>query len=406
MKLEERKRVFLEKLRKLYGDRYDLSRAYNEYHNIASKITIICPIHGEVEMRASTLLRGKGCKLCSRKRTAKTLSINLKGKHQDQQEWIDYCTKKHNGKYDYSLVDFDNKRSDGKIPIICHELGEDGEEHGVFWQLPNQHKWGKGCKKCKTLTSRKIIERAMAVHGDKYDYSLLKYKGMLAYVDIKCNTCGKTFPIIPHNLLKGKGCPYCAVDKRIKKLQLPINAVKDRINEKFNSRYCLDKIEYKNVDTPVTIICPIHGEFKQTPFQLFNGCGCPKCGQSALENEIQVFLDNNNIISEYEVNKKRFEWLGMQSIDFYLPEYNVAIECQGIQHFKPQAFTNASKEKTEEIYKNTLRLDSQKKKLCEEHGIKLFYYSNLGIEYPYEVFEDKDLLLKIILNKEKNEQDY
>ena len=31
--------------------------------------------------------------------------------------------------------------------------------------------------------------------------------------------------------------------------------------------------------------------------------------------------------------KKRFDWLGRQSLDFYLPKYNLAIECQGSQHY-------------------------------------------------------------------------
>ena len=35
------------------------------------------------------------------------------------------------------------------------------------------------------------------------------------------------------------------------------------------------------------------------------------------------------------VYQKRFPWLGLLSLDFYLPEYNVAIECQGEQHFVP-----------------------------------------------------------------------
>ena len=156
MNKEERKKYFIEKLKELYGSKYGLDKIYEEYKDRTSTVTIICPIHGEVKMRASTLLRGKGCKFCSRERNGKESSLRLKGTHQNQKEWEEYCTKKHNGKYDYSLVDFDNKREDGKVPIICHEIGENGEEHGIFWQFPNQHKWGKGCKKCTYLTSAKV----------------------------------------------------------------------------------------------------------------------------------------------------------------------------------------------------------------------------------------------------------
>lgn len=393
MKIDERKKIFLEKMKSLYGDKYSLDKIYDEYSNIDSQVSIMCPIHGEVKMKARVLLRGKGCKFCSIEKNGKKRSLLLKGKHQDQKEWIEYCSKKHGGKYDYSLVDFDNKREDGKVPIICHEIGEDGHEHGVFWQLPNQHKWGKGCKKCTYLTSEKIIERAKKVHGDDYDYSLVKYNGAGKHIDIICKKCGKIFSITPHNLMKGRGCPYCAIDKRIKKLHLPIETVKERITKIFGEKYDLSQITYINENFPITLTCPIHGEFKQTPFMLFKGCGCQKCGQSHLENEIQTFLENNKIKSVYE---KTFEWLGRQSLDFYLPEYNVAIECQGKQHFSPQAFGGVTKEEAKTKYIETIKLDERKKELCEKNGIKLFYYSDLGIKYPYEVFEDKEKMLNEI----------
>lgn len=42
-------------------------------------------------------------------------------------------------------------------------------------------------------------------------------------------------------------------------------------------KYDYSKIEYKNYETKICIICPIHGEFYQTPNKHLNGCGCPKC---------------------------------------------------------------------------------------------------------------------------------
>ena len=41
--------------------------------------------------------------------------------------------------------------------------------------------------------------------------------------------------------------------------------------------------------------------------------------------------------------------------------------------------------------------DDRKNKLCEEHGIKLLFYSNLDIKYPYKVFENKEELLHEII---------
>jgi very-short-patch-repair endonuclease len=79
-------------------------------------------------------------------------------------------------------------------------------------------------------------------------------------------------------------------------------------------------------------------------------------------------------------------------LDFYLQEYNVAIECQGLQHFKKIEYF----EKKNDGIEGRIKRDKKKKELCEKHGIKIFYYSNCGIEYPYKVYEDLDELLKEI----------
>ena len=83
-------------------------------------------------------------------------------------------------------------------------------------------------------------------------------------------------------------------------------------------------------------------------------------------------------------------------MDFYLPEYRIAIECQGIQHFEPIEYFGGVK-RFEEIQER----DGLKKQLCEEHGVKMFYYSQLGIDYPYHVFEDKKDLLNAILETKR-----
>ena len=94
-----------------------------------------------------------------------------------------------------------------------------------------------------------------------------------------------------------------------------------------------------------------------------------------------AYLDERGI--KYET-QKTFPWMGRLRLDFYLPDYNVGIECQGIQHF------------TEDTYygnKEIMIRDRAKRDLCKANGVKLLYYSNLGMEYLYEVFEDKEQLI-------------
>ena len=149
-------------------------------------------------------------------------------------------------------------------------------------------------------------------------------------------------------------------------------------------------MNYVNAQTKVCIICPEHGEFWQTPNKHLQGKGCPKCNLSHLERSVMNYLDEHEIAYDYQ---KRFNWLGRQSLDFYLPDYNVGIECQGIQHFEEIDYFGG-KEGLNECKKR----DKLKFKKCQKNGIKVLYYSNLGIEYPYDVFEDLDLLFEEIKN--------
>lgn len=97
---------------------------------------------------------------------------------------------------------------------------------------------------------------------------------------------------------------------------------------------------------------------------------CVECGNNAslMEERSIIVLNNRNISYEREFT---FEWLKHKKnlyLDFYLPEYKVAIECQGRQHFEPEERFGGE---------NGLIIQQQrdmaKKSLCEEYGIKLYY---------------------------------
>lgn len=238
-------------------------------------------------------------------------------------EFIEKAKKIHGDKYDYNKVDYINNRT--KICIIC-------KEHGEFWQTPNKHLLGQGCPECgntmislvKRSNSSEFIEKSRKIHGDKYDYS---------------------------------------------------------------------NVKYTNAKTKVCIICPIHGEFWQLPDDHLCGKECPICKSSKLEKSVRKFLIENKI--DY-IHKKHFEWLGQQHLDFYLPKYNIAIECQGGQHFKPIEHFGGIND-----FNKTILRDMTKKKLCESNNLILLYYSELEIDFPYEVITSKNNLLKIIKNYEK-----
>ena len=138
-----------------------------------------------------------------------------------------------------------------------------------------------------------------------------------------------------------------------------------------NNKYDYSKVEYVNAKTKVCIICPEHGEFWQTPEKhISRKQGCPMCSQSHLEEETMCFLIENNIKYEYQ---KKFEWLGKQSLDFYLPDYNLGIECQGIQHFEPIDFANKGPEWSKNNFEKIKKFDKLKKEKLKENNINLEY---------------------------------
>lgn len=138
-----------------------------------------------------------------------------------------------------------------------------------------------------------------------------------------------------------------------------------RAMEVHGNKYDYSKVEYINNKTKVCIVCPEHGEFWQTPHNHLQSKGCPICNESKLENEISNFLEINNINYERE---KTFDWLKSKyklRLDFYLPDYNIAIECQGEQHFKPINYFGG--------LQNFIKLsknDKLKYDLCKHNNIK------------------------------------
>lgn len=91
-----------------------------------------------------------------------------------------------------------------------------------------------------------------------------------------------------------------------------------------NDKYDYSKVNYINCETKVCIICPEHGEFWQRPSNHLTGQGCPVCKKSKLELEvINKFSD--------VITQQKFDWLKYKksmSLDFYIPDKNIAIECQ------------------------------------------------------------------------------
>lgn len=280
------------------------------------------------------------------------------------EEFVEKARKIHGNKYDYSKVEY--KDSHTKVPIIC-------PIHGEFLQTPNNHLNGQQCPFCSypniNLSKENFVSLAKNVHGDKYDYSKVVYKNTKDKLIIICPIHGEFLQSFEKHVIRGQGCPKC-VGKNKDTSEFIFQA-----NKIHKNKYEYSKTNYISATTKVSIICPIHGEFLQSPAKHLCGDGCPKCNSSKLENSLREYLDSKNIKFE---EQKTFSWLKYKKnmyLDFYLPEHNIAIECQGEQHFFPVDYAGLGRKWAEKQLIINQNRDKVKKELCEANGIKVLYFT-------------------------------
>lgn len=149
----------------------------------------------------------------------------------------------------------------------------------------------------------KFLDKAKEKHNNYYDYSKVVYNGSLEKVCIICPKHGE-FLQTPQSHLRGKGCPKCANERRGKGLT-KIEFV-ERANSVHDGKYDYSQTEYKNINSKITINCPIHGSFTQLAINHLNGQGCPKCAGRGLTQEevIKGFIDRHG--DKYDYSKVEF----------------------------------------------------------------------------------------------------
>lgn len=301
---------FIKKVAALHNGKYDYSKV--DYKGCNKKVTIICPIHGEFQQTPMLHIQGCGCPKCGKIKS----SENNK---QNKEEWVKKAKEIHGNKYDYSKVVY--KGWNEKVCIIC-------PIHGEFWQNPTAHiakHQQRGCPQCgqikcgqkRNKTTEEFIKDAIKVHGDKFNYHKTAYISHTTKICVTCKKHGDIW-ITPKKFLK-KGCIRCNKEE---KLLNEKNFFLKKANKKYNGKYDYSKINYKGKGKPITIICPIHGEFQQTPSQHLNGKGCHEC-----------WKDENLLTYEKCLNKAK---LYQYKIDFNINDkkaYNKSIRENWIKDF-------------------------------------------------------------------------
>ena len=307
-------------------------------------------------------------------------------------KFIEKAVAKHGDLYNYSVVDYIGSKK--KVNIICNI-------HGVFSQTASDHISGCGCPLCDStlkMSTINFIEKSIVVHVDKYDYSFVEY-GSNNYVPVRiiCNIHGE-FKQRPWAHLRGQGCPDCSNNKL-----MSCDEFIKKVSEIHDNKYDYSLVDYKGRRKPISIICKKHGIFEQEARVHLDGYGCKRCKNSKLESYLESLLLS---IGEPFTIGKRFNDCRKKyplPFDFYLPLRNCLVECDGIQHREPVEYFGG-----EERLLTQIESDKIKSDWAYEHGIDLFRLDNFldcdnfisGLENSKIVF-DKKLIKDLSIDRTK-----
>jgi len=143
-----------------------------------------------------------------------------------------------------------------------------------------------------------IIERFKKLHGERYDYSKVVYKGQFKKVCIICETHGEFLKTPNEHFHQNQGCPICAKLKAIKNTTHSLEKVLEKFRKIHGDRYDYSKVEYVHARTKVVITCRKHGDFKQRPNDHQRGMNCPECAKE--ENRERQSFGIDKVLSKFK----------------------------------------------------------------------------------------------------------
>lgn len=288
---------------KIHEDAYD----YSDYIFIDGKTKgwIRCKINGHkpFSMNPNNHLSNQaGCPMCANEKAGYTQSVSKSGGVGLYKRLLEEGARIHSNKFDYSLVpESQSLRARDYVSIVC-------PKHGAIKTQISVHLSGHGCRKCshEERAARRQKDQEEFIrecklkwnHSDDY-YSLVEYKGNAYPIRLKCPLHGPFLcSSAKGHRQNGIGCQVCGGN-----LKKSNDEIVRLSQARHGGLYDYSKVEREisSVRSKITIVCRIHGEFRQSAVGHYNlGYGCPKCGvlKSGLDN-IQTFLRDEKRAGSY-----------------------------------------------------------------------------------------------------------
>lgn len=340
--------------------------ALEQYVNGKTKILHKCLIDGYKWYAApESTLMGTGCPVCAGKMVLVGVNDLLTTHPDVAKEW----NYERNGELSPNQVSYGSHK---KVWWKCRMCDYEWEA------LISSRSQGAGCPICgikqntkkRTKSHEQYIKEVEQINPN----IIVVEKYINAKIPIlhRCKIDGYEWYARPSNILKGRKCPKC--EKHIHKTQERYVAEVSVINP--------DIIvigQYVNINTKILHQCKIDNyKWEAKPTHILSGHGCPACNRSIGEKEIERYLCDHNIafVPQYTFDDCRN--VRPLPFDFYLPDYNMCIEYDGMQHFEPVEFFGG-----EESFEYRKANDEIKTQYCKKHNVTL-----LRINYKQNIYNE------------------
>lgn len=174
-------------------------------------------------------------------------------------------------------------------------------------------------EKVKRLTTEQFINKSISIHGDRYDYSMVKYINSKTKVEIICKEHGVFLQLPTDHCGKLKcGCPNCG--HYLNNRNIGLDGFIKKATAIHGNKYNYSNSIYVNYDAKIDIGCSKHGVFAQFVSNHLAGNGCPKCSYESKNGSYahhnRAIWENTdgyfyNIILEHKDTKETFNKVGI-----------------------------------------------------------------------------------------------
>lgn len=310
----------------------------------------------------------RGCYYCGRERTESARKKDISkydGKSLAESKGFEYVgMSRHNKKI--------------WVQFICPKHRQYGIQEMPY---NNMKRVVVGCQHCIGRNDNEGDVLREIHKANPYMVLLEPYQGRTKRVKTLCTLHNIISNKTPYEIIIGKGCMQCGIEKLSQQAKIPKDIYLNRLNNLF------PHIKLTNGYDGITKLAEFHCDICCSDFidyaNYVTRRGCPICDSTSMECEIGKILTRHNIIY-----KPQFSYVDCKDqrslpFDFYLVDYNILIEYDGQQHYRPVNFGGISDEKAFENFKKTQVHDKIKTEYCKLNNIPLIripYWEGINAE--------------------------